>query len=111
MEGMPSFSTIKAWLAQDSEFSAQYARAREGQADTLADELVEIADEEPDPQRARVRIDARKWYASKLQPKKYGDKLDMNVTATTDFAQRLIRARERVKALRQERENKRRGKP
>ncbi len=54
---------------------AQYARAREEQADFYADEIVTIADTEPDAATARVRVDARKWVASKLKPKRYGDKL------------------------------------
>jgi hypothetical protein len=67
-----------------------YARAREDQADTNADEILQIADEKP-PQftddKGRVyldqtfiqwqknRIDARKWTASKLKPRKYGDRM------------------------------------
>ena len=50
-------------------------RAREKQADFCAGEIVTIADTEPDAAIARVRIDARKWVASKLRPKRYGDKL------------------------------------
>ena len=57
------------------EFAEQYARAREVQAETLADEIVSIADEDGDPQRQRLRVDARKWVASKLKPKRYGDKV------------------------------------
>jgi hypothetical protein len=75
-------------------FAEQYARAREEQADGYADEIVAIADEPPQLvtkddgedvevsldsaaiQRQRLRIDARKWVASKLKPKKYGDKVD-----------------------------------
>lgn len=78
MEGMPAASTVYAWLGQYREFSAQYARAREVQADVLADEMIEIADTEPDPNRARVMIDARKWLASKLRPKKYGDRVELD---------------------------------
>lgn len=39
---------------------ARYARGREEQADFYADEIVTIADTEPDAAIARVRIDARK---------------------------------------------------
>ena len=55
----------------------QYARARDQQAATYADDIVNIADTEQDPNKARVRIDARKWHASKLAPKKYGEKLEL----------------------------------
>ncbi len=53
----------------------RYARAREEQADFYADEIITIADTEPDAAIARVRIDARKWTASKLRPKVYGDRV------------------------------------
>lgn len=71
----PSIETVRRWLIANEQFRAQYARAREEQADYYADEIVEIADHDPDSQRARVRIDARKWVACKLKPKVYGDKL------------------------------------
>jgi len=76
-DDMPNADTIRVWLALDAEFSAQYARAREEQADYYADEIIEIADTAEDANLARLRIDARKWKASKLRPKKYGEKLDL----------------------------------
>lgn len=95
-ESMPGLSTVFRWLEQDQGFREQYARARDIQADTFADEITEIADDGSNDwmerknaegenigwqvngehiQRSRVRIDTRKWIASKLKPKKYGDKL------------------------------------
>ncbi len=77
-EKMPALSTVYLWLSKRPEFLEQYVRAREEQADTLADQILQIADEEnEDPQRQRLRVDARKWVASKLKPKKYGDKVDL----------------------------------
>lgn len=74
----PNASTILKWLGQYPEFAAQYARAREKQADTLFDEIVGIADEAGFTSeriaKARLQIDARKWVAGKLRPKKYGEK-------------------------------------
>lgn len=92
-DAMPAMSTVFKWLAQNADFAEQYARAREEQADALADEIVAIADETEvraqgegedvvitlDPTaiaRNRLRVDARKWVAAKLKPKKYGDKLE-----------------------------------
>ncbi len=74
---LPDRDTINRWLNADIDgaLCGQYARAREEQADFYADEIVTIADTEPDAAIARVRIDARKWVASKLRPKRYGDKL------------------------------------
>jgi hypothetical protein len=77
-KGMPSRETVYVWLADDHEFSDRYARAREEQADYYADEIIDIADAAKDANLARLQIDARKWKASKLQPKKYGDKIDLN---------------------------------
>lgn len=89
---LPAVSTIMLWLANDKDFSEQYARARETQADLLADEIIEIADDTVNDSkftengeienkewinRSRLRVDARKWKASKLAPKKYGDKVDV----------------------------------
>ena len=98
----PNRATVFRWLAAHSEFRDMYARAREEQADSLADEIVAIADEECTTVRSsrhptvkdddgdgelevvfdstavarnRLRIDARKWVASKLKPRKYGEKL------------------------------------
>lgn len=86
---MPVHSTVYLWLLQNKQFSDNYAKAREEQADTLADEIQAIADEPPaeivdDKGVSRTdsgwvtwqknRIDARKWVAAKLKPKKYGDR-------------------------------------
>ena len=90
----PSFSTLFKWLSHKDkgEFVQLYARARENQADFLADEIIEIADDKSGDvietdngpienrefsSRSRLKIDARKWVASKLKPKKYGDKVDV----------------------------------
>lgn len=74
-EGMPSEASVYNWLRNYPDFLEKYARARELMADINADSIVEIADTEEDPNKARVRIDARKWWAGKVQPKKYGEKV------------------------------------
>lgn len=95
-DGMPNRATVFRWLGIYKEFSDQYARAREEQAEALADEIVAIADDKtgdlrfdaegneiPDKEfiaRSRLRVDARKWVASKLKPKKYGDKISQEVS-------------------------------
>lgn len=83
-DDMPNADTIRVWLLEDGEFSAQYARAREEQADFYADEIIDIADTAKDANLARLQIDARKWKASKLQPKKYGDKIDVNHSGSVE---------------------------
>ena len=92
-ERQPSMSTIMNWLfdGEHKEFEQEYARARRVQAEMFAEEIIDIADDasgdtttgkdgEPvtdreNIQRSRVRIDARKWIASKLLPRVYGDKI------------------------------------
>ncbi len=89
---MPNVSSVYLWLFKNKDFSNQYACAREDQADTYSDQIVDIGEEVPmmvitdedgkvtkrvDPagiQRNRLRVDARKWVASKLKPKKYGER-------------------------------------
>ena len=88
-EDMPHRDTVYYWLHQFPEFSDQYARAKECQADEMFDEILEIADYKSDDyrvdeygnekpnyeniQRSRLRVDTRKWYLSKVLPKRYGD--------------------------------------
>jgi hypothetical protein len=97
-EHMPSQSMVFRWLETNLPFREQYARAREAQADTLVDEILEISDDGSNDwmerhnaegenigwqlngehvQRSRLRVDSRKWFASKVAPKKYGDKLEL----------------------------------
>ena len=63
-----------------------FARAREQRAETFADQIVEIADTEEDAAKARVRVDARKFVASKLLPRTYGDKQEVNINQSVSIA-------------------------
>lgn len=113
-DDMPARSTVFKWLADParSAFVDQYARAREAQAEALFEDILDIADDgsndytvkkRPDGseydafdaehvQRSKLRVDARKWMVSKLAPKKYGDKLELehsggvNLTVAPDDA-------------------------
>lgn len=97
-EGFPAQSTVYKWLAENKEFSERYARAREVQADILADEIIDIADDGTNDymtivkgdqtynvenrevtSRSKLRVDARKWKAAKLAPKKYGDRIQQDI--------------------------------
>lgn len=91
-DDLPDKSTINLWRYKYPEFSAQYAQAKLKQADLMAEEILEIADDGQNDwmqtwgdegdmgwklngehvQRSRLRIDTRKWLASKLLPKQYG---------------------------------------
>lgn len=81
LDEMPDKMTVLVWLRTKPDFLSQYTRAKDESADSLADDIEAIAQDvlagRVDPNAARVAIDAKKWVASKLKPKKYGDKIDM----------------------------------
>ncbi len=92
---MPSSSTIFRWLLDEDkkEFWEQYEKSRNIQAEIMFEELLDIADDGSNDwvvrngkeeeewwqqngealQRSRLRVDTRKWYLSKVLPKKFGD--------------------------------------
>lgn len=101
-EHMPSMSMVFRWLADDKykNFREQYTFAREVGLESIADEIMEIADEDPEVTEIkdrngnvvdikidsgyvayqRNRIDARKWILSKQLAKKYGDRTVTELT-------------------------------
>lgn len=105
-EGMPAQSQVYLWLQRYPDFQEQYTRAREEQAETHADEIVDISDETPQTKEIkdksgkvleivldsayiawqRNRIEARKWNASKQRPKKYGDRVQLSGDAESPLA-------------------------
>ena len=79
-DDMPDIRTVMRWLGdpEKQDFCQQYARARESLADALVEETLEIADEgSGDVNRDRLRVDTRKWFASKVGARKYGDKISV----------------------------------
>ena len=110
-DAMPAISTVFRWFREKPGFREQYDVAKEESADALADDIIDIADNEVsealviddkpildskgDPiliktavgvAHAKLRVDARKWAASKLKPKKYGDKLQTETKHTFDLS-------------------------
>ena len=103
-ETMPATSTIFLWLRAHKDFSEQYAIAKEESADALVEDIIDIADNQVSQpllvdgvpvmvddkpvmiidnvsvNHAKLRVDARKWTASKLKPKKYGEKVQSEVS-------------------------------
>ena len=98
-DAMPNKATVFKWIRTIPEFNDQYAKAKEESADALIEEMLDIADDGTNDymekedgegnaagyqlngehiQRSRLRVDVRKWAASKLKPKKYGDKIEQN---------------------------------
>lgn len=97
-ESMPAMSTFFKWLRENDTFSEQYAIAKEQSTDALFEDILDIADNqvgnvvEIEPGKyvtikdaaginhAKLRVDARKWALSKLKPKKYGDKVQTEIS-------------------------------
>lgn len=74
-DDMPSDRTVYRWLAQHEEFRQAYTQAREVAGDVQAGRALRDALDAKDASLGRLAFDARRWSASKLAPKKYGDKL------------------------------------
>lgn len=96
-DDMPSMATVFSWLRTKKEFLEQYEKAKQESTDAMAEDILDIADESTNDyveevrddgstytklnaeniQRARLRVDTRKWLMAKMKPKKYGEKIDM----------------------------------
>jgi len=92
-ERIPSLATVMTWLSRKPDFLEQYTRAREIQAETQFDELIDIVDQPPElsyvtdkngelvevkfdssyVQWMKLRVDTRKWTAARMAPKKYAE--------------------------------------
>lgn len=83
-------------VKENAELANRYARAKEAKAEALFDEIVEIADTELDSQKARNRIDARKFSVSKMNPAQYGDNYNVNLNGHVDISAALADATSRV---------------
>jgi hypothetical protein len=98
-DDMPAASTVHRWLTERPEFQEQYGSACEARTEALFEECLEIADDsekdvrveegEDGPRmvvdwevinRAKLRVDTRKWMVGKLAPKKYGERLQVEDT-------------------------------
>ena len=106
-DDLPSKFTVNLWRYKHPEFSTQYALAKLVQADLLAEECLEIADDDSqdtkiDPTtgfevcntefiaRSRLRIDTRKWLAAKLLPKQYGTIVEDKKTTSETIIEKLL---------------------
>lgn len=93
-----TLTSFYTWIANNKDFEKLYNYARIVRSDILFEEIIDISDETEEGvviketpngtviergdmiRHRQLKIDARKWVVSKMQPKKYGDKLDL----TTD---------------------------
>ncbi len=89
-EHMPSEVTARRWYVQDvNGFSTQYARSRDIGLDSTAEECRDIVDGAEDVAKARLQFDERRWYLSKLAPKRYGDKQQVEHSGHVGITQLL----------------------
>lgn len=93
-EDMPSSQTFFKWIDGDEQKSKQYARACEGRSDSIFEDILQISDDQENDvykdekgnefvnynviNRSKLRVDSRKWMLSKLNPKKYSDKIQVD---------------------------------
>ena len=100
--GLIPRNTFYQWIDSDKIKANQYARACEERADLVFEEILSIADDQEDDvgydnegneitnhnviQRARLRVDSRKWMLGKMNPKKYGDKIQNEITTKIDLS-------------------------
>lgn len=87
---MPDRSVVAAWARGESgapeSFALAYARARQQRAEVLSDEVLRISDAADDTSsasvhKAKLRADNRKWVAARLDPGRWGDRVQHDVTA------------------------------
>lgn len=111
--GFPVPSTVYLWRIRHEIFSEMYARAKEQQAQLLADQIITIADTtepgeivtiKPDGEERKIadmtehrklKIESRKWLAMKLLPRIYGDKSTIEIPGLSLLAERISKARRR----------------
>ena len=92
--GMPHIATIHRWQGERPEFREMYVRAREMQAQACAERAVISGRKATaeDAGAARVRFDADRWLASKLDPKNYGERVDHNIAGDINIHRVLSEA-------------------
>ena len=91
----PSHATVRIWAKEDKDgFAAKYAEARTLGYELLADELLEIADDDTHDRhengtlngefvaRSNLRVNTRKWMLARMLPKVYGDKVEVGGSLT-----------------------------
>lgn len=110
-DDMPTWPTFHAMLKQNDALREAYDKAVQDRADKMADEILELSDQEMPAglegamasawvQQKRMQVDARKWIASKLKPRVYGDRIDMTVRdERISVIGALEAAQSRVKSL------------
>jgi len=109
-DDLPDQRTVFNWLAKYPDFATQYTRAKELAAEAIAEEIFDISDDGRNDwmeiqssdggnvgwrvngeavQRSKLRVETRKWYLAKILPKKYGDKVQQELSSPDGSAPTL----------------------
>ncbi|MAE81447.1 MAG: hypothetical protein CMB80_01835 [Flammeovirgaceae bacterium] len=99
-KNLPSRRTICRWRKDFPEFGEAYDIALQAHSEAIVEESMVIADTEQDAKKAKNRIDIRTWIASKLNRKRFGDRLDIDIKQTLDVSPVISKALERLSTLR-----------
>lgn len=99
VNGAPSFGVVMEKTTENPALSKVAAAAREEFAHRMVYKSIDIADTDVDSQRARNRIAARQWFASKYARQTFGDKVELNVTGSVSVGAALEEARRRVRPI------------
>ena len=100
-DDMPAMTTLFRWLREKEGFKKQYEIATQERTEAMSEDIIDIADNGTNDwmkthgkddegykqngetlQRSRLRVDVRKWHMSKMKPKKYGDKIQQEISDT-----------------------------
>lgn len=99
------------WRIRSAALSRIYARACASRAHVMAHSIYDEVMAEPDPVKARVIMDTRKWQAARFNRTEFGDdppqpgvnvtinNNDMGTQVLDEIRQRLARKRKQMKAL------------
>ncbi len=101
-DGMPARKTLFSWIAEDAEIQRRYELALVMRTEVHAEQILDIADDGTNDSytddegnvrvdhdviaRSKLRVDARKWHMSKMNPKRYGDKITQEHTGANGGA-------------------------
>jgi hypothetical protein len=91
-----SMATVLNWAEDIPDFQAKYARAHKACAQALAFRAITVSEIERDPMRARVISENLRWLASKFDPGKFGDKLEIQADHTISLSGAIEEAQRRV---------------
>jgi hypothetical protein len=101
--GMPNWNAIWRYMARNPQAQERYAVARAAQAHIIAQEALDEAIKgSGDPARDRLAFDARRWYASKVAPRSFGDRVDHKIDVSEGYIEALRLVNERLKMRQRE---------